>query len=143
MKEREIKAMIKSGVLVQTRNGQIAICIGDILTFIENGKTTDGYMRLSSYRDDATEKGTEEGEWDIIKISNVLHPNERCDIQCWDKKTLNNYTIWEAPEPKVIEVKLNESYTAKITPDEIEVGCQKFSPVQLKEIYKAYKKISK
>jgi hypothetical protein len=40
-----------------------------------------------------------------------------------------------------VEVKLNDSYTAKITKDKIEVGCQTFDVKVLKEAYEAWESL--
>jgi len=42
---------------------------------------------------------------------------------------------------KEVTVKLNDEYSAIVSPDGIKVGCQKFSIDTLKELYQAYEQV--
>lgn len=69
------------------------------------------------------------------RTNSILDANqyEKCDsivqfinkvIECLNK-------------PKPVEIKLNDNYTAIVTPENVQVNCQEFTQVKIKELYDA------
>lgn len=81
------KSDLKTGMLVELRNGDICMLIGD--TFVDNGQ----YLPLSDISEDLEEIYSETG-CDIIKVSNVLCDNY-CIPKYWTSKMLNKNLLWE------------------------------------------------
>ena len=94
------KEELKSGMLVQVRNDNVFIVIGDNLV------TMDGYLKLYDYAEDLRIDywyGTESTAWDIMKVSNVLS-GSNLRFKCYNKHTLNANLLWTRPGVETIEI---------------------------------------
>lgn len=83
------KKDLKSGMLVQTREGAIYMIIGDSLV----RKT--GYLSLTFINDDLTSKSTR--DFDIIKVTHKLTHAYKSPKK-WTQETVDAYLNWEVKE---------------------------------------------
>ena len=79
------KKDLKTGMLVQTRNGGVYMYINGVLV------DTEGHLDLCNYYNDLTRNNT---EWDIVKVSNIL---TGCYLSpyYWAENKLNENLLWE------------------------------------------------
>ena len=89
------KQDLKTGMLVQVRNGNVYMLIND--TFASN----EGWMSLYSFDKDLNDR--EHNELDIMKVSIVLEDYFLMP-KYWNEKTLNNNLLWEREETKKMTV---------------------------------------
>ena len=85
------KEDLKSGMLIQFRNNEIAMVIGDQLA------QKHDWHHLAWWKNDLSFEDNE--KHDIIKVSKILHQSNIKPIN-WTEATLNKYILWERQQPK-------------------------------------------
>lgn len=87
------KEDLKTGMLVQFRNGNIYMVINDYFINI------NGWMPTKKYKGNLTFNGN--SEYDIIKVSDMLIQHD-LKPEYWTEETINNNILWyrkkEIPE---------------------------------------------
>ena len=83
------KQDLKTGMLLQFRNGDVYMFIND--TFVSN----EGWTSLDNFEKDLNYVYND--ELDIMKVSKVLE-GYRLIPENWNEKTLNNNLLWEREE---------------------------------------------
>lgn len=94
------KKNLRNGDVVKCRNGQIAIAIPDTNVLIFK----DGYLSLSSIRDDLTHTGFTGADFDIVAVRRPMSERE-CSF-VWPKNEYFGPIVYERNEP--IEMTLEE-----------------------------------
>ena len=82
------KADLKTGMLVQYRNGKVGMVINNFIL-------TDGYIEIGNIEYDLRHERLK--EYDIMKVSNVL-TYYKLMPSYWTEETLNNNLLWEREE---------------------------------------------
>ncbi len=90
------KQDLKSGMLVQFRDGNVFMLINDAL--VSDG----GWMSLGNIDKDLNYI-CHDDEWDIMKVSKVLNGHYLIPTH-WNEKTLNKNLLWEREETKKMTV---------------------------------------
>ena len=90
------KQDLKTGMLVQFRNGEVYMLINDAL--VRDG----GWNSLYSFDNDLNDIYSFD-KFDIVKVSKVLQHNYLMP-RYWNEKTLNNNLLWEREETKKMTV---------------------------------------
>ena len=80
---------LKTGMLVQLRDMEICLVIGQTLLCSED-KHSFEWLGLNDYEDDLIFETTQH-EFDIIKVSKVLPGHDLC---FWTEETLQNNLLW-------------------------------------------------
>lgn len=97
------KTDLKTGMLVQLRNGNIYLVINDVLI------DTKGFIPLAHYDDDfnytfvdspPSRNPLKNKELDIIKISHVITVPY---VSRWNEHNINHYLKWEREEDNTIK----------------------------------------
>ena len=106
------KSDLKTGMLVQTRDGDIGLVIKklDVIIF----KST--YMNISDYGEDLYEEdplvfGVNDA--DILKVSDQLF-REYLTVEYWDEGTINSNLLWERKEEFKETIKIGEAVYDKV-----------------------------
>ena len=101
------KSDLKTGMLVQTRDGDIGLVIKklDVIIFKSD------YMNISDYRDDLFAINGFEG--DILKVSEQLF-NGDLRVEDWDEGTINSNLLWERKEESKETIKIGEAVYDKV-----------------------------
>lgn len=89
------KSDLKTGMLVQYRDGGVRMVVNDVLL------KYDLFMRVSNYKEDLLCKDDE--SFDIMKVSKVLS-NQNLIPQNWTEKVLNKNLLWQRFEREEIEI---------------------------------------
>lgn len=91
------KEDLKTGMLVELRNGNVYMIIND---FIVRGC---GFNSIVSYNDYLTIISNDK-EWDIVKVSNISE-GYLLEPKYWTAETLNDNLLWERKEvPEYVEL---------------------------------------
>ena len=99
------KEDLKTGMLVQLRNGEVKAIIGDYYYAYKS------YNNLSWFRDDLTNKDI--NDYDIIRVSSVITGYD-LKPENWTEETLNNNLLWEREEvPEYVEIILENTFFNK------------------------------
>ena len=84
---------LKTGMLVQCRNDEVALVINDNLVF-----KTGGYIPLGQYdkdlRNGFPSKNQNEIVWDIMRVSRVLN-GDNLNFANWTGDALRDYLLWD------------------------------------------------
>lgn len=101
------KSDLKTGMLVQTRDGDIGLVIKklDVIIF----KNT--YMNISDYKEDLFV--TSRDKADILKVSDQLFGDELV-VEYWDEETINSNLLWERKEESKETIKIGEAVYDKV-----------------------------
>jgi hypothetical protein len=94
---------LKSGMLVETRNGEIFCLINETLV------NSDGFMTLDDYNYDLRTVPTASSippDYDIMKVSEVLEDSDLIP-KYWTKQVLLDNLLWERNE-ETIKINGNE-----------------------------------
>ncbi len=91
------KQDLKTGMLVQFRNGKVFMVINDIL--VRDGK----WISLCSFDKDLNCNSVYHDEFDIMKASKVLNGYLLMPTN-WNEERLNNNLLWEREETKKMTV---------------------------------------
>ena len=96
------KSDLKTGMLVQTRDGDIGLVIKklDVIIF----KTT--YINISDYEEDLIVTNGDDA--DILKVSNRLFDRDLI-VEDWDEGTINSNLLWERKEKSKETIKIGET----------------------------------
>ena len=96
------KSELKTGMLVQTRDGDIGLVIKklDVIIF----KTT--YINISDYEEDLIVTNGDDA--DILKVSDQLF-DENLIVESWDEGTINSNLLWERKEKPKETIKIGEA----------------------------------
>lgn len=97
------KSELKTGMLVQTRDGDIGLVIKklDVIIF----KTT--YMNISDCEEDLVFTNDNDDDADILKVSDQLF-NGDLTVDSWDEGTINSNLLWERKEESKETIKIGE-----------------------------------
>ena len=90
------KQDLKTGMLVQFRNGEVYMLIND--TLVRDVK----FLSLNDINNDLSHISHDD-EWDIMKVSKVLNCHSLIP-KYWDERRLNNNLLWEREETKKMTV---------------------------------------
>ena len=90
------KQDLKTGMLVQVRNGHVYMVIND--TLVRDVK----FISLDNINNDLNYM-YHDGEWDIMKVSKVLDSYYLMP-KCWNEEKLNKNLLWEREETKKMTV---------------------------------------
>lgn len=85
------KKDLKTGMIVQLRDGSIFLIINDVIVQV------CGYDFLDNYKDDLS--NVAESKFDIVKVSNVLD-DYLLKPENWTEETLNDNLLWKRDEYK-------------------------------------------
>ena len=90
------KQDLKTGMLVQVRNGDVYMVINDILV-------RDGAWQPLGFLDNDLKCIDNQDEFDIVKVSKVLDGYLLMPTN-WNEERLNNNLLWEREETKKMTV---------------------------------------
>lgn len=116
------KSDLKTGMLVQTRDGDIGLVIKklDIIIF----RTT--YMNISDYEEDLFADITNDADADILKVSDQLFDRDLI-VEYWDEGTINSNLLWERKEESKETIKIGEAVYDKV---EFENAVKNLKPIK-------------
>ena len=121
------KSDLKSGMIVELRNGEKALVMEDRL--VGNGTDSTYWGELKNFNDDLT--GSSRSK-DIVRVYSV--PTNR-----WAGSFNTGREVRKELWNELVKIVLNEDYTAEIdvASGTVKVGCQKFNKEKIVEIYNA------
>lgn len=117
------KSDLKTGMLVQTRDGDIGLVIKklDVIIF----KTS--YMNISNYEEDLVfTYNDNDDDADILKVSDQLF-NGDLTVEYWDEGTINSNLLWERKEELKETIKIGEAVYDKV---EFENAVKDLKPIK-------------
>lgn len=122
------KSDLKTGMLVELRNGERALVMEDML--VGNGTEIAYWGPMENFNKDLTNGCNSEN--DIVTVYSASTNRWGASFGLEQRSVL-----WTRPTTKT--VKLNEKYTAVIDVEKgtVEVGCQTFAKERIVELYKA------
>jgi hypothetical protein len=112
------KSDLKTGMLVQTRDGDIGLVIKklDIIIFKRD------YMNISDYKEDLS---IDTSSAQILKISEQLC-NDDLTVYNWTEETVDNCLLWERKEQPKETIKIGEVTYDKL---EFEQAVKNLKPI--------------
>ena len=101
------KSDLKTGMLVQTRDGDIGLVIKklDVIIF------KSGYINISDYEEDLVLLSNH--DVDILKVSDPLFDGD-LTVDSWDEGTINSNLLWERKEESKETIKIGEAVYDKV-----------------------------
>jgi len=88
------KADLKTGMLVEYRNGMVGLIINEVVTL----GSDSSFMPLKELESDL--KDVSSSSYDLIKVSSVLKGSELGNYSNWNIENLNNNILWNREEVK-------------------------------------------
>ena len=114
------KSDLKTGMLVQTRDGDIGLVIKklDVIIFKSD------YMNISDYEEDLLI--TPHSDADILKVSDQLFGDDLI-VEYWDEGAINSSLLWERKEEPKETIKIGEAIYDKV---EFENAVKDLKPIK-------------